>query len=673
MSIPTFILRTAALVVVVTAGLGPVEPTLGQTPDVLAEKIFSSIDKTEMMAEFLKKQALKALDRRDEAFERLADDELTIWQEEKRAFFLKQLGGFPKRHQLFAKITGEIQMAQYRIEKLYFQSQPGLHVSANLYLPKGQGPFPAVLHPTGHSATAKNRELYQQASIAIAMGGCAVLCYDPIGQGERQQILQGNGKPYSSTQQHMLINQADHLMGGNIASTMIWDGIRAIDYLQSRPDILPQAIGCVGISGGGTNTSYLMALDPRIKAAAPGCYLTGFRSLLQTIGPQDAEQNIHGQIAFGMDHADYVLMRLPQPTLIMAATDDYFDIRGAWDLFRSGKRFATRLGYPERVDLVEANTGHGFPKEMRVSAGNWMRRWLLKIDDPIVEGELKSLDEKRLNVTPNGRVLDLPGARSIMEINAEKNRQWKGRRQENADPIHRNRLLSTVRHLIGARSLVGLPQPVIRKSDNGYIIEPEPGIQLPALFSGDKKATQLVVFLHENGKGAALQSDHYHLWQKQKNVQLLAVDLRGLGETQKKAGNSGFDELFGADWKETLLASLLEKTYVGMRTEDIWQVVRAWRNECKNQELRATLIAVGEPAIPALHAACLETQLFDEIHLVKSIDSWTAIVENPITRKQQSNLVFGALREYDLPMLRSLIEKKLTWNKPVRPDGTPPQ
>ena len=81
-------------------------------------------------------------------------------------------------------------------------------------------------------------------------------------------------------------------------------------------------IGCTGISGGGTNTSYLMALDDRITAAAPGCYLTGFRSLFNTIGPQDAEQNIHGQLAFGMDHADYVLMRLPKPTLIMAATQD---------------------------------------------------------------------------------------------------------------------------------------------------------------------------------------------------------------------------------------------------------------------------------------------------------------------------------------------------------------
>ena len=360
-------------------------------------KLEPGVPKTEMMATWLMKRALAALDRRDAAFEKLTYEELATWQQHRRAFFLNQLGGFPDRSPLNPKITGQLTIDDYRIEKLYFESQPDLHVTATLYLPQGEGPFAAVLHPTGHSASAKNRTLYQQASIVIVKGGCAVLCYDPIGQGERCQLFNSDGKPYASTHQHTLINQASHLLGSNIARTMIWDGMRAIDYLQSRSDILADKIGCMGISGGGTNTSYLMALDDRITAAAPGCYLTGFRSLLTTIGPQDAEQNIHGQIAFGMDHADYVLMRLPKPTLIMAATHDYFDIKGAWDLFRAGKRFATRQGFPERVDLLESNTEHGFPKEMRVGAANWMRRWLLDLDRPISEGELKTLPEDELN------------------------------------------------------------------------------------------------------------------------------------------------------------------------------------------------------------------------------------------------------------------------------------
>ena len=109
-----------------------------------------------------------------------------------------------------------------------------------------------------------------------------------------------------------------------------------------------------------------MTTAPRLRIAtrlaAPSCYVTSLRRLLETIGPQDAEQNIHGQIAFGMDHADYLLMRAPRPTLILAATHDFFDIQGTWDAYRQAERFYTKLGHGERVALVETDTKHGYPR-----------------------------------------------------------------------------------------------------------------------------------------------------------------------------------------------------------------------------------------------------------------------------------------------------------------------
>ena len=648
----------------------PINVCSAQTLDVLPKDLAPNVPKTEMMAVWLKGQVMDALDRRDAAFEKLTNEELVIWQKDRRAFFVRQLGGFPKRTPLNAKVTERMAVDDYRIEKLYFESQPGLHVTATLYLPKDDGPFPAVLHPTGHSPSAKNRELYQQACIVIVKGGCAVLCYDPIGQGERKQLFDKAGRPYASTVQHTLINHASHLLGSNVAQTMIWDGMRAIDYLQSRPDILADKIGCTGISGGGTNTSYLMALDDRITAAAPGCYLTGFRSLFNTIGPQDAEQNIHGQLAFGMDHADYVLMRLPKPTLIMAATQDYFDINGAWHLFRQGKRFATRQGLPERVDLVESNSGHGFPTEMRVAAANWMRRWLLDLDTPIVEGELKPLPEERLNSTPNGSVLDLKDARTIFDLNADWNKSFEPRRAENAKFKNRDRLRAKVRELIGARKLADLPAPTILNVTNGHIIKPEAGIQLPAKLLGDAKLESFMIFLHGDGMRKAIDSGEVKQLVQQWKTQVLVVDLRGMGETRKEAQLRVFDDMFGTDWKDTFTASLLGKTYVGMRAEDIWQLVRALRQKTGNRNLKPHLVAVGEAAVPALHAAALEPGLFGDVRISGSIDSWTDVVQLPIARNQQSNLVFGALREYDLPMLRTLLGKQLTFQDTVNPDGT---
>src|SRR5207244_1010238 len=158
---------------------------------------------------------------------------------------------------------------------------------------------------------------YQKACALLALNGLAALCYDPIDQGERFQLLDEAGKPLiGGTSGHSMIGVGSMLLGQNTARFEIWDGIRAIDYLQSRKDIDPKKIGCLGNSGGGTQTAYLVALDDRISAAAPSCYITSFERLIATIGPQDAEQNIFGQLAGGLDHADYLMLRAPTPTLV---------------------------------------------------------------------------------------------------------------------------------------------------------------------------------------------------------------------------------------------------------------------------------------------------------------------------------------------------------------------
>ena len=114
-----------------------------------------------------------------------------------------------------------------------------------------------------------------------------------------------------------------------------------------------------------------MALDDRIAVAAPSCYITSLERLFATIGPQDAEQNITGQVAAGMEHADYVTMRAPKPTLLTVGTRDFFDIQGSWDTFREVKLIYGRLGFGERVDLFESDEEHGFtaPGASRPPAG----------------------------------------------------------------------------------------------------------------------------------------------------------------------------------------------------------------------------------------------------------------------------------------------------------------
>src|SRR5262249_38911733 len=159
---------------------------------------------------------------------------------------------------------------------------------------KGKGPFPGVLMLIGHSSNGKAAGYVQRGCILLAKNGIAALAYDPIGQGERRQLLDDSGKPAvpGSTTEPTPVGGGARLVGSNTATYRIWDGIRSLDYLAGRPEVDPKKLGCTGCSGGGTLTSYLMALDDRIVAAAPSCYITSLERLFATIGPQDAEQNI---------------------------------------------------------------------------------------------------------------------------------------------------------------------------------------------------------------------------------------------------------------------------------------------------------------------------------------------------------------------------------------------
>ncbi len=282
------------------------------------------------------------------------------------------------RTPLNARTVRTIDADGYRIECVIFESQPNHHVTANLYLPDSSVPVPGVVVSSGHSRTGKTADYNQRFGIMMAKHGMAALCFDPIGQGERSQMLDADGKPQfeGTTTEHFLVGVGSILVGRNTARYRVWDAMRAIDYLSSRTEVDPQRIGFTGCSGGGTVTSYVMALDDRVACAAPACYLTTFRHLIDSIGPQDAEQNIFGQIAFGLDHPDYVLLRAPRPTLISSTTGDFFSIAGAWENYRQAKRVYARLGFPEKVDLVEVEGPHGVHPQNLAAIAQWMKRWL---------------------------------------------------------------------------------------------------------------------------------------------------------------------------------------------------------------------------------------------------------------------------------------------------------
>lgn len=656
------------------------------------------------LEDWLAAEVERCIDRRSEAFEVMIKSAAASrqWQQDRRDFFLERIGGLPERTPLNPRITGTLEGEGYRIEKILLETRPGFHLTANLYLPATPGPWPGVLVPCGHSHNGKAASQYQLASRLLARHGIAAICYDPIGQGERYQILDTetarthfDDAPHVATvhpnvklmctTEHTMIGLSSALLGENVAQYRIWDGMRVIDYLQSRPDILADKIGCTGNSGGGTETAYLMALDDRIVAAAPGCYLTTFRSLLAGKGPQDGEQNIFGQLAFGMDQADYCIMRLPQPTLIAAGTRDVtFDFAGTWDLFRDAKRFASRIGHPDSIDIAAPDAPHGFTLQLREAVTRFMLRHLTARDvqvreipelpDAFDDNELRALTEPDwsdadLQVTKEGQVLLMPGERSVFEINAATAATLRAERESRWTALDEAEKRHLVRDVIGdERNPDATTLKVVGEIKRGditirkHVLEVSPGLPLPGLaFVPATPNGRTVLYLH----GGSMKTDAAPGGPIEKLVHkgalVHAVELRGIGETEtgfrRKAFGAG---RFGRDNLEILTAYLIGKSYVGMRTAD----VEAWVTALGITG--AELIAIGESAIPALHAAALQADLFSAVTLHGMIPSWETIVTAPETHDQSVNVVHGALRHYDLPNLVKLIgTEKITLHAPV--------
>lgn len=628
---------------------------------------------------FLETQARGRFDARREAIAALKSPaDVKRRQETLGAAFREALGELPaERTPLNARVVGREKRDGYSVERVVYESRPGHHVTANFYLPEGTPPFPGVLVPCGHSGNGKAAEPYQRISILLAKNGLAALCYDPIGQGERAQLLDPKGKRViqNSTTEHTSVGIGAWLVGRSAAGYRVWDGFRSMDYLASRPEVDPRRLGCTGNSGGGTMTAYLMALDDRILAAAPSCYITSLERLFATIGPQDAEQNIAGQVDFGMEHADYVTLRAPKPTLLSVGTQDYFDIDGAWTSFREAKKIYCALGHGERVDLFESNEPHGFTKPRREASTRWMRRWLLGKDDAITETDFSTAPDKDLLCTDTGQVLSALHGVSAFALNAQRAAELDRQRAERFADRSVEALRAEVRKRLAmpeARPILVSNHREVRR--DGYTIDlwtlgTEEGISvIERLFRPENKAAgpKRVVYL---GADLALAAPGGEIERRVKAGEIVAmIEPRGTGETTPAGGKTTRKGPFGPDESESLLSLDLNRPLLGQRVFDVLRSFRALENG-DGKPVEFHLIASGPLATVALHAAALDDRV-TELTLDRALVSWSAVARGTVCRDQISNTLPGVLTAYDLPELAaSLAPRRLTVRGAVGPAG----
>ena len=447
--------------------------------DVIRNNWLQFSDAPNAFYHFLSNEAYKFSGAREDKISKISTkDELMLRQEEVRQTLWKIIGPFPEKTPLNAKITSIVKKKDYRVENLIYESLPGFYVTASLFVPENvRIPAPAILFCSGHSSGVYRLPLYQQPLLNLVKKGFIVLAIDPLGQGERLQYFNpetGESAIGSSTQEHSYPSVQVFLTGKSIARYFLWDGIRGIDYLVSRREVDPKRIGVHGLSGGGTQAAYISALDDRVAASAPAGYITSYRRLIESVGVQDGEQNFYHGISSGIDHADYIEVRAPKPTLIMATTSDFFSIQGSRETYKEVKHIYELLGKPDNVELTEDDFGHGYTKKNREAMYAFFQKHL-QLPGSSAEEEVDYPTPQELQKTATGQLSTSPGGETVFSLNRKESEKLIDELQTSRkNPAkHFSGVINSAKKLSGYKEPLVISEPVFtgRIQRDGYVVE----------------------------------------------------------------------------------------------------------------------------------------------------------------------------------------------------------
>ncbi|HUS07988.1 MAG TPA: alpha/beta fold hydrolase [Bryobacteraceae bacterium] len=567
--------------------------------------------------------------------------ELTALRTRVRGNLLADIGGFPERTPLNAKQTGVLERSDYVIEKILFESRPRFYVTASIYRPKSAGMRrPAVIQSCGHYVEGKAAADYQRTSIGLARKGFVVLTFDPLGQSERRmyQEVWDKNPDASATSEHAIAGRPCFLLGRTLAHYRIWDAIRALDYLETRPDVDKAHLGMVGHSGGGMMTLLTAALEDRLQAVMSCCAVTSFYHKFRAFLPGDPEQVIPRIYEQGIDHPELIASVAPRAFLIGAAQRDFVPLDGARRTYEEAKQAFAIAGVPDRLGKTETNDEHKMNQELREACCAWMLKHLAGESGDTRERDCQIETPADLWCTPNGRSMEIAGARSIFDLNRDYSRQLQSSRKgvQRQDVL---RLLALPAMRVESRRLNDGP--------TGFRIESESGVELPATLSGPKHTEILLILAAEQGRNSpAARNLSRHLMEA--GYPVLGVDLRGWGETAPKAASQFVkapgEEFFAVHGIE------LGRPILGMRVHDLLAAVRLMQGQYKK------IYAIGLEAggLVVLHAAAVDNSI-SGVATYLTLNSYQDVLERPVSHEPLASFVPSALAYYDLAELSRII------------------
>ena len=623
-------------------------------------------DAPEALYQHICQEAFQQLTQRRETIARLQTP--ADWkqrQQQVQSQLQKLIGPFPEKTPLNPHITDTLRKDHYRVEKLVFESQPQFYVTAALFVPDGlSGPAPAIVFASGHVREAFRSETYQTMILNYVKKGFIVLAFDPVGQGERRQYLEEEASIIAGpTDEHSYVGAQCFLNGSLLLRHMVWDGVRAVDYLLTRPEVDATRIGMAGRSGGGTQTAFIAAMDERIRAAAPEAYITDLELLLKTRGPQDAEQNIYHGTAAELNHADLLEVRAPKPALVVSTTRDFFSIQGARDTYQEVQAAYRALGQEGNLSRAEDDAVHASTPKNREATYAFFQQHL---DQPgsAADEPVELLTAEELQVTTTGQVITSLGGETVFSIN-----------QRLTDSLAQRRLVSfnSARVVQAARELSGYepPPPLYGKalfagryvrrgySVEKYLMEGKNHVNPYLYFRPDSTTKQaLILYLHPDGKAADAAPGGVIEQFVQQGFAVLAPDLLGTGELDggHPWGDSHIDSVSYGRWFGSILTN---RSIVGWQATDVVALVRFLQRQEEPPPIYAVAHSTLTPML--LHAAAWEP-LIARVALIEPLLSYHSLAKHKYYWPQWiPATVAGALTAYDLPELAAaLVPRRLT-------------
>ncbi len=607
-------------------------------------------------------------------------------QEKVKKKIMQLLGPLPKKIPLNARVTGVIKKKDYRIEKVIYESVPGFYVTAALFLPKKtKGKAPAIIYASGHTENGFRSETYQHVIINLVKKGFVVLAFDPVGQGERLQYYnEKEGKSdFEPTIEHSYPGTQCYISGYSPTKYFVWDAIRSVDYLLSRKEVDPKRIGMTGRSGGGTQTAYAAAVDDRILAAAPECFITNMEYILKTIGPQDAEQNLSYMISEGLDHADLLEVRAPKPGLMITTTRDFFSIQGARETYKEVNEFYKGLG-SEAIVMVEDDDIHTSTKKNREAMYAFFQKYLSNPGSS-VDLEVEILKEKELWVTKTGQLATsfkemetlYSLNKKVVESQISKLESFRASEDFDEHAIH---IVNEAKKISGFEYPKDYGDAIFSGRDiksnyqiEKYLVSGSGDYMLPvALFSPiENSKDEVVVLLDEQGMEHAVNGRNSLIQAiLQQGNSVLLFDVTGIGSLGQGylKGDAYVDNTSFNQWFAGILT---HKSIVAMRVEDIIRITHFIKKNLKEIKTISAL-AIGAVGSEMLHAA-----VFDNVIQKVCLDQpFLSFADIALSHKYSApfipSTVAGAIEKYDLEdLMAAFYPKKILIVNPLLSNGRP--